>query len=270
MPEFSDEDVACGLINLQNEEIIISSVYMDINVNEIPKKLIDLCNFCNAKNKKLIISTDSNSHSMLFGGNDINDRGEMVENFIFEKHLEIMNDGIHPTFTGINDEYKTYIDLTLTSPNISDNIANWTVDNSVKSLSDHRYITFKVTQSGYLENENNCNFILDYKKCNWNKFRKEISEKIEKIQNNLVTLEDNNNIALELEKIISQSLKDNCPKLKQLNRKVNKWWTPELNQMRKTLRKLNSDFKKNKVSAKTVKEFQLDYKEKIIASKQKA
>jgi len=67
MPEFSCEDVACGSVKRNDMEIIICSVYMDINLNEIPSKLQDLCDFCNSNNKKLIICTDSNSHSMLWG-----------------------------------------------------------------------------------------------------------------------------------------------------------------------------------------------------------
>jgi len=103
----------------------------------------------------------------------------MVENFICNKILEILNDGVQPTFTGRNNEFNTYIDLTICSPNMSDNITNWKVDIENDSLSDHNYITFDVNANGNHDFNNNSTF--DFKNCNWKEFRKEISESIDNL-----------------------------------------------------------------------------------------
>jgi len=244
MPEFCDNDVAAAMIKYENEEIVICSAYMDITINEIPQTLINLTKYCNRTNKKLIIGADTNSHSMLWGSIQNNARGDLIEAYIFGNCLEICNDGLEVTFTGKNDEFSTYIDVTLTSHNLTQQIIEWKVDTDNSSLSDHRYITFKLNN---FSTNNTTNTEYDVRTCNWNKFKIEINMYLQRIyETNIESSNDLDRVANILEKSIMNALSKSCTSRKIVHRKVNKWWTAELNQMRKDLRKLRCQYKKTK------------------------
>jgi len=200
MPEFSTEDVATGILKINNEEIILCSGYFDININEIPDIIMKLCNFCNTNNKKLILGCDTNSHCPLWGGEDLNTHGEMVESFIFEKNLDIVNIGQDATFSGINNEFNTFIDITLTSCSMMDRIINWKVDIITPSHSDHRYISYELND--ILISDSN-EGIYDLQKCNWKLFRDEISNAIND-SINFHSYEELNEMTENLENIIKQ------------------------------------------------------------------
>ena len=125
MDQFTDYDIATGIIEGGSfkEPTIIASVYLEDTVTEKPKilpKLKELVEFSQAHNKRLICGIDCNAHSSLWGCDELNKRGEMLEDFIFDYDMMVQNIGNRKTWHG-GKGYSSIIDITLTK-NIGDEI----------------------------------------------------------------------------------------------------------------------------------------------------
>ena len=205
---------------------------MDITIPEINEKLTKLIHYCNHNNKKLLIGTDSNSHRPLWGSKDSNSRGEMIEEMIFQYNLQLLNDGVIPTFWRREANVSTFIDLTMTTANLVDYVTNWRVDQT-DSFSDHLYIKFEISQD-IIHKEQSLDY--DQRKADWNKFRKIISKHIQGHDWNVTSAADLDYKAELLQNIIQESIKEACPPKKSLDRQIVPWWTTELTNKRKQLR----------------------------------
>lgn len=93
-----------------------------------------------ARDKSLLIAGDFNAKSTFWGPHN-DDRGEELLSAIIHHDLIILNDGVKPTFDTIrgNQRLKSFIDLTIVSQNVINNISDWCVSDDVHN-SDHRPI----------------------------------------------------------------------------------------------------------------------------------
>lgn len=88
-----------------------------------------------------MLGMDSNAHTTMTGSELMNARGRHFEDFILRHNPDIANRGTSPTFeTHLGS---TIIDITLVTPDLSEKITNWTV-NEGENHSDHNTITFQV------------------------------------------------------------------------------------------------------------------------------
>ncbi|WP_233530827.1 hypothetical protein, partial [Gelidibacter salicanalis] len=76
-----------------------------------PDMLGKLLRYCRHGRHKLLIMSDTNAHSSLWGSSDTNNRGKALEDLIFLNNLAVHNTGAHPTFH--NRRSSTIIDVTL-------------------------------------------------------------------------------------------------------------------------------------------------------------
>jgi hypothetical protein len=72
---------------------------------------------------------------------DINPRGELLMEYMVSTKLNILNKGNEPVF--LNVKRRQVIDLTLGTTLVGNLVSDWHVF-SEESLSDHRYICFKI------------------------------------------------------------------------------------------------------------------------------
>ena len=100
----------------------------------MPDKLIEVVQFCVRKRKPLIVCADTNAHSKMWGGEEDNERGRMVEEFILDHGLEVLNRGSQKTFQ--SPVGSSVIDLTISTSDISHLVENWVVSDHSFS-SDH-------------------------------------------------------------------------------------------------------------------------------------
>ena len=129
MPEYTNDDMATCMIKLQNKSIILTSVYMDITNKEVwPEHFKKLITYARRRHIGIIIGTDSNAHSTLWGSPVNNARGDKLEDLIYSENLAICNNGNKPTF--YNRIAQTHVDLTMTSANYQELITEWHVDTS--------------------------------------------------------------------------------------------------------------------------------------------
>ena len=126
-----------------SESVYITSVYLDIlksGTDMYPETLLPLIEHCSRKNKSLIISMDSNAHSVLWGP-DSNHRGEAIEDLLLTYGLTLENRGFTPTFLARGTQ--THIDITLS---LNCSLEDWQVTDEV-TLSDHQLIRFNLQSS---------------------------------------------------------------------------------------------------------------------------
>ena len=108
----------------------------------IPEMLHKVCHFAAVNNYGLLVCTDSNAHSPLWGSPDLNQRGRLVEeDLIYRYGLQLLNIGTTPTYIGHLATTGTIVDLTLASARTAASITNWKVSND-SVISDHSLITF--------------------------------------------------------------------------------------------------------------------------------
>jgi len=114
---------------------MLSSVYMDI-LQDIPRDTITGLSREYGR-QKLIIGTDTNAHSFLWGSQDENPRGEVLQDIIMDNNLSVLGQGQEPTF--VSPIGTSRIDVTLASHKAEELVEYWCVD-LTDSGSDHRYI----------------------------------------------------------------------------------------------------------------------------------
>ena len=146
MPQFTNEDIAVGSIEggCLKYPIVIASIYLDIEDKQVILPLMaELIDFCSTRNMKLICGIDCNAHSPLWGNGDLNKRGEVLEEFIFQKGLFVHNIGNEPTWQARG--LSSIIDITV-SLNLGDELMGWGVTKT--TLSDHHQISKKSPSCG--------------------------------------------------------------------------------------------------------------------------
>ena len=146
LPDLTSKDLAaCTWLTGCPEvpEIILISMYADITIiNPISPELIAVTNYCESRGLPMLLGVDTNSHSVTWGHQDNNVRGDAFEDFIAGHPLHILNRGSLPTYQ--SSRAQSVIDVTLASLTIQDLIVNWEVcrDNY---LSDHKCIQMELT-----------------------------------------------------------------------------------------------------------------------------
>ena len=103
--------MAIGLTKLDGKSTVIVSLYLDITQSPTPDFLLDALNYCKARGYSMIIGSDTNSHSTLWGKEN-NDRGIKLEEIIDSYNLDVHNRGRMPTYECSLG--KSIIDVTMT------------------------------------------------------------------------------------------------------------------------------------------------------------
>ena len=146
-PQFTSRDVVtCLWIWPNGKEVMVTSVYMDIlNRQVIDNTLLKLLQHCRDKDIDLLICADTNAHSSLWNCDDTNERGGILEDYIFHFNLQIHNEGNH--FTFFRGAAKTIIDVTLTKGlDLGHRLHDWEVSDAVQG-SDHLLLQWRLTIS---------------------------------------------------------------------------------------------------------------------------
>ena len=149
--QYCTRDTAVGLLThkqkgmaaWQTKTLLIISSYWDIKCPDIPKDLQDVVTYAKSQNFSFQIHMDSNCHSTLFGSNDQNERGTILEDFMAQHGLVPGNTGNENTF--VRGDSGTLIDLTFGTPDAISQIRDWRVHRQNVMDSDHRLIQMEIT-----------------------------------------------------------------------------------------------------------------------------
>ena len=185
-----------------------------------------LITYTNTNKLKLVIGIDSNAHSSLWGSEESNRRGEILEEWLLTNGLFVANVGDSPTFTGRGSN--TIVDITVSTMDIQ--IRDWAVLSKMAKITDHVPITFNIPKSMTKVIKSR-----SLAKCDWHRFRHELSKQGE-IQRYDLWSVDRLNAAVDFleNKIISAldvvaPLKSSAIKVRSI-----KPWSPELSAAYKT------------------------------------
>ncbi|XP_071640847.1 uncharacterized protein [Temnothorax longispinosus] len=126
--------------------ICIASCYISPNTdyNGYSDFLDELTILCSSilNNHYLLICGDFNAHATLWGSRSQNFKGDLLEDWVAQADVRLINTGNKPTF--VSARGSSIIDLTWASPSLMKRIHHWSVRDDLESLSDHVYVTFKI------------------------------------------------------------------------------------------------------------------------------
>ncbi len=223
--EFSRADITVCQVTQGDFTRFYASVYLDIT-HEISdfKVFTNFVDSANNLKQHAILGIDCNSHSVLWGCNETNSRGEKLEEFIMSKKAHIINVGNEPTFI-TSRTTGTIIDITLALGQIED-IEGWEVNREYQ-FSDHRMLQFNV--SGFKAEEKQIAVI------NWEKFKKVIRvDDLEYFIWDEKTIEKE---ALALEIAVKDAIKMST-KMKPVKKLALRWWNQDLEIAKNEVKKL--------------------------------
>ena len=109
-PDYTGRDVTtCQVTLAKGGEAFLVSVYCDIKIMSVPEEVRNL--FRDMPGANIVLCLDSNAHSKSWGCPDTNPRGEIMEEFIVNHDLTLVNSGNADTFD--SSRSSTIIDITL-------------------------------------------------------------------------------------------------------------------------------------------------------------
>ena len=144
LPNLTTPDVSSILWKTEDEyipEIVVISVYSDINKATISSELLKAVHYCAQNQKPCIIGSDTNAHSILWGCNINNARGDDYEVFIAGFDLSVLNLGSESTFH--TSRAQSIIDVSLAHYSLTNLVQDWHVSPE-DFMSDHKCISFNI------------------------------------------------------------------------------------------------------------------------------
>lgn len=218
---------------------IICSIYLP-GSNNITKN--ELNNLVNQFDQPFILLGDFNSHNTIWGSDKTDSRGNIVNSFLNENDLNILNN--INSHTHFSFAYKTFshIDLSLISPSIAQYF-DWNVCDDLHN-SDHFPILIRFNGFTPIFQRRPCWCM---KRADWDKFECNLNEPFENF----------NNID-EMEKYITDTIcisaKNAIPyRRSDCTRKEVPWWNDTIKFLIRERRKLLKKFKRNMTSENLAK-----------------
>jgi ribonuclease HI len=196
--------------SLTKKSMFLVSAYLadkkDKTAPVVGQLIQDIVNLADTQKWGLLIGSDSNAHSLLWGSKDQNPRGTQVESFMATNNLSIINTGNTPTWkTSWGD---SVIDITITNKTLEDRVSDWLVNTEYHSFSDHRLITYDIT---YTSNEKTIT-CRNYSKANWDIFRESLIRQTKSYAPNPKWGSKRlDQAAAELDRTINKALNKACP-----------------------------------------------------------
>ena len=127
--------VAVKLYIESNKFVSICSIYLHSNNNI---NIQELNNVINQLPHPFIITGDFNGHNPMWGSQKIDIRGQIIEQFINQNSISLINSGKNTRFNAYNGT-SSAIDLTLCSPSVCHRVV-WDISNSTYQSDHHPQI----------------------------------------------------------------------------------------------------------------------------------
>ena len=232
LKQFTTPDQVAVKIQLSSTELILSSLYMDINGPAPPLETTPLAKFAIDNKIPLIVGSDTNSHHTLWGNRMCNERGEELLDFLSSLGLSWANKGSTPTFLNSRG-HNSVIDLTITNQAGGDLVSNWHVSD-LFSNSDHRYIMFDITAGPKKEPKQ----IRLVKNTDWDKFDEILSNNPHLRNTELNTTDDVDDKVSTINTALREAFEEACP-ITYISSAVRKppWLTPEIEEAQRGMRR---------------------------------
>lgn len=229
LQHLGNQHIAVAQISYYKREFYAISAYLQpsADITALLDKLVSIIHTLRAYD--LLICMDSNSYSTLWGSEETNERGLMLEALIAQFGLHIINKRNQPpTFS--SNRGSSNIDITLAKGAIVNEISNWNVCSNL-TLSDHSVIIFNILIQK-LQHQLSLDTRYKSRMCNMSKFRHEINKNKGKITYlPLQNFTDIDAYITELTSTIGSAAELAIPKVRPRRRQV-PWWTRELTRLK--------------------------------------
>ncbi|XP_070499431.1 uncharacterized protein [Chironomus tepperi] len=243
LPQFTNNDEVAVKLSLKDEQggyrdIVFCSGYFPYDSDWEPpsRNIVNLVEFCKKGGLNLIVGCDANAHNVVWGSSDTNKRGESLLDFLLIKELIVLNEGNEPTFS--NSIREEVLDITFCNRVVCNMVRKWNVS-SEPSLSDHRYITFEVMTC-----ESDQEGFRNPRKTDWIGYKCSLINNLQGL-NHIVTSQTEAEILSEnVNMAIMNAYRDNCKLTKPCKHGRCKWYSAELERMRKKVRRKWNQSKK--------------------------
>lgn len=232
----TDGDTSTILFKAHNKSIVICSMYMDREKPCPPPLLHRVAAYATKYNYPLVIGTDSNAHSSLWGSrmSDVTgrNRGDALVESLLREDLHVLNRNSVKTFD--NGRWSNAIDLTIANNQGADLVRQWQTCH-IHCHTDHIPITFRLGGT----NSSNMRSFYNPKRTDWKQYNSHTKTLIAKSSilhrdiTNVQDLEDHTN---ELTKILLESY-HKCTPLTHVSatKKDPVWLTQEVKEARKSM-----------------------------------
>ena len=228
---YSSNDTTVVSWETSKRKYRLASCYMPYDEVAVPSQLFkELVRDAEASKCSIILGCDSNAHHNLWGSTDINERGELLFNYLIGSKLLLCNKGSMPTF--ITRNRQEVLDITLVSEELVDKITHWRVLEE-HSFSDHRYIECIIEENVVREEK-----FRNHRKTNWQMHMQELKKRIPMIPPfQPEKKEDLDILVKRFTDSCRQALEVACPLTHSRGRIRPPWWTPILKNMQKNCRR---------------------------------
>lgn len=181
----------------------------------------------NLKDCQILLAGDFNARHPLWGDRLIDQKGEDMIDFILLNDLDIINpEDSPPTF--ISTRGRSWIDLTMSSHNLTDFVSNWEVV-TTENGSDHRYITYNLfgVTGGYSRRLTSKGRTQLYQTINKDPWYNSLSTRF-----NPESISPNKTVHTLQRRLMRQ--REECKSTIFKHHRTVPWWTDNLNHLRKS------------------------------------
>ena len=230
-------------------KIAIISAYFQHANTSISPSFSSFLNKIRSETSFILVGADMNGHSRWWGPPDqiSNAAGKLAETFILDNYFIVQNRWpCPPTF--VSDQgFKSWIDVTLSSPCLSQYISSWHVLDTILLGSDHSPLVFDVSLPVKLTRPSPR---LNWKSVTWTDFRSSLESLLQTSTLQRLSLTD----PLSLDTFVSilsdifQNVINTHVPLSYPCRYSNPWWSPHLTTMRAKVLSLRRKWKRTNSS----------------------
>lgn len=262
----STSHIVCAQIEKGDLDFYVISGYFQYShaIQIYIEQLRNALNFL--KGKMIIIGIDSNARSPTWFSDELDERGDELEEFINEMGLYCINENQN-TKTYSSTRGESNIDITLTTQSALRQIRSWNIkENWITS--DHNAILIEVGNPNpringkIIKNRYNTN------KANWETFTKKLIENTREIETECIDKQSVIKLTREIRKAIIKTCDESIPKKKITQYETN-WWTKELEKLKKATNAARRKFKKEKKNENRRQQLIEEYRDKKLIYKKR-
>ena len=224
------DHIMCFKVLIGDLEFIIINVYCQYSI-PLEGFLAKLERIINSfQCEKLLITMDANAKSGLWFDKITDEKGILLEEFVYENNLVILNKPNNPP-TFMSGSGSSNIDITLATENFIRHVKSWKVDCSC-TTSDHNLIILELEVGSKVSRSWKADLGYNTKKADWNKFGSFVERNFDdEVINLLCTLPADKAVSL-FNKKLDDCCKNSIPKRRMCEKTV-PWWNLQLTNMRK-------------------------------------
>ena len=251
----NDNIVAINLKHFGNDRVVVAEVTINetklyaisayLSPNQDPAHILGTISRAlnQLRGATIIKGLDSNAYSTTWGSTYTNREGEVIEDFMGQHGLSLLNKASEPA-TFFSNRGSSYVDITLARGPAVFNVRNWHVELGW-TLSDHRVIVFQLHLTHHRANKSpQIQPRFKTKLRNYQKFNNQLVTELALLPPDPTTRDETELFAQQLGKAIINTANKVLKKTLTAPKSV-PWWTPQLTALKAKANKARRHFQRS-------------------------